>query len=50
MKLLFYIIFFPIIIICKLFISLLYIVKGMIYGIFLFPLSLIGIDINSSKK
>lgn len=50
MKLLFNLIFFPFIIMWKILSGVWYILKGMIFGILLFPLAALGIDIFPNHK
>ena len=50
MGVLFTLIFFPFIIIAKIFVALFWILKGMIFGVILFPLSVLGINTDSINK
>lgn len=50
MKFLFNLIFFPFIIMWKIFVAIWSIIKGMIFGILLFPLAALGIDIFPNRK
>lgn len=50
MKFLFNVIFFPFVIMWKIFIGICSFIKGIIFGILLFPLAVLGIDVFPDNK